>query len=289
MGDTGSTMTLTRGVNTIEVNTPQFGYNTEILIAMHRSPRLSNGAFHWQDNGIAYDNRICKCTLLLNSTQQKNLQDFFNTDTKGRGNEFQLKVPKGFFPFGADKGSPRRYRVRLLNSNFRGASASPWLNFETELTFALIYDSNYTIPSETHVIKPLQIGTVHGLRYPKEWYDPTTSHGVSTTLMHGQRARTIDKSDASDYYDTNFKVAEKENLTANLIYYLQNTARGSVFGIAVQKKSFIFGRDKCDTGANEGGGLYDVTLANNVINIIHERKDSFMIDISLSYRSYTSL
>ena len=278
------------GGNSIEVNPPQYGYNSEIHLSMHRAPDMSDGEVHWYDNGSEYDWRVFNCPLILNEQEQYDLQDFFKDDDKGRAKAIQMKVPAGIYPFGPDLGGGvRRFQVRLLNNVFSGARQSPYITFHSNLSFLLVSAPSYSVPSISYEVRNLQIGTVSGLRHPPGWINPSTRYGVQTIVTYGG-GRPLNKSENADIYRTEFDLEDTINKTANLLRYFQNTARSNTFTIKAQKNSFLFGRDNSSIHDDDAGaGSYVVTLDDNIVTTIHTRKDLFKTKIKMAYRSHSGL
>jgi len=220
-----------RGANSITVNTPQFGYKTEIHMAMKQGDRLGSGLYPFYDNGKEYDHRLFIAEFILNAAQQKELQDFFNDDTMGRGagtNGIQLRVPKGIYPFGPDYGDgDRRFMVALIKSDFSGAHRRPWLNFTSQLVFVLISTHHYNFPSQPNEIKAVTIGNVDNLRYPRAGYESDTNYAVDSIITHSGGAHTLDRTSGGDWYTTKFLLVENALKTAQLLNYLQQTARAT--------------------------------------------------------------
>lgn len=285
-----SSISFKRGTNSITINTPQFGYKTEIHMAMKRGDRLASGLYPWFDNGKDYDHRLFIAEFILNASQQKELQDFFSDDAKGRGagvNGIQLKVPKGIFPFGPDLGDgERRFMVALGSSDFSGAQRRPWLNFTSRLVFVLKSAPDYDVKDQVSETKAVTIGNIDNLRYPRAGYAPDTNYAVDSIVTHGGVVRTLDRTAGGDWYTTRFLLIENAAKTAQLVKYLQSTARATAFTLWVQKNSFVFGRDNSDAAFKEGAGTYTVNLLDNVIKISHTKLHQFSTDISLSMRSY---
>jgi len=282
---------LNRGATTVTLNGPEWGYTSEIHLAMllGTGGPLSNGEYHWRDNGIDYDNRFCEMNLVLNSTQQEDLQDFISTQAQGRGATFQLHVPNGIFPFGPDLGDNRRFQVHLASFTFNGANRSPYMTFNSSLRLFLVSSPSYDVQDIVDTSKAIEIGDIDGFRYPQEMYQPKTNYAVYPGFTYGGGASSIDLSSDGDSWTSEFTVKEHETRTARLLYYLQNTARGSTFSMTAQKNSFVFGRDNCDDRHNEGGGVYTVILTHNVIRCTHPRYNEWLVNLGVSYRSHAGL
>jgi len=305
--DINTTMVFKRGSNSIIVNTPQYGYKTQVIMDMEGG-YVSNGAWHWFDNGngeTIYDNRIFICNLILNPSQQKELQDFFSTDGQGRNGEFQMTVPKGIYPFGPDLGDRRRFIVNMIDYDFGGAVENPWANFNNTMKFVLVKAPPYNIPDHISKVKNLKIGAIDNLRHPPGWYSPKTTYGTNTIVTRGTRrpidafpfienvnpAHVLDKSDNADHHESEFVCVEQEKNSAALIYHVQNIIRSSTFTLIAQKNSFVFGRDYSNWQEfrDVGAGQYTCVLIDNVIQISHDSFNRWSTRLAVSKRTFTPL
>lgn len=283
-------ITFEKNGSSIDIRTPQFGYLTEIHLAMVRGERLGDGKFKWFDHGKTYDWRLFFPRFILAEADQKNLQDFFSDDTKGRGQDVGLIVPKGIFPFGPDKGDGRRkFRVQAIDMDFGGAGRGPWLNFNSSMVFVLAEDQTYHLSQQVHEDNVLQIGPVDRIRFPPDWYHPKTKYRVNTNVTYGGEAHSIDATAGGDYQETTFRFVGNQTKAGAVLYYLVNSARSNDFSVTVQKNSYLFGRDNTDTGANKGGGVYTTNLIDNTIVCRHDRFNLFSFELALSYKAFAAL
>jgi hypothetical protein len=261
------------------INTPQYGYRFEIRMSMRQSDLRGDGLSGWWDNSIDYDSRVCILDLINPADKHLLLEQFTDSGSLGRGNEFDLIVPKGIYPFGPDLGDGRRsYKVRILDEQYKGAQRAPWLNFETTLTLALIETKGYHIPSGPHGETSITIGPVRYNRFPDGWIDTSNDRSIITTLTHGQTAHALDRTNSGDAIRSQFELENYPDNIARVIYYLQHVARGTDFKINTENGVFLFGAQKSTVN---GAGNYIVRLNNSILSGRHVRYNQFSIGIEL--------
>jgi hypothetical protein len=284
-----TTITFSRAGSSIKVNTPQFGYTSEIHLALKIGARLGTGKHNPFDNGAEHDIRYFIGRFILNTTQQNNLQTFFRTETQGRGHTVQMLVPKGIFPFGPDLGGgPRRFQVRLIPSKSKWGFSGrrPWLQYHNELVFVMVSAPSYSLPERIGQGNRLQIGPVTGFRFPPSWYEASTTYRVSTLVTYGGYPHTIDATNQADYWETGFRVTGNETMAAHGISYLAGTARGSAFHIRCEANAYPFGRDHGEGEPNSGAGDFTVRLLEPVISVTHHGINQFEFGLKLGLEKW---
>jgi hypothetical protein len=274
-----TTIEFKRGANAITVNTPQFGYRTEVHMALRITERLGHGLRRIWDQGADYDVRFFMPNFVLEEDQQEDLQGFFSDAARGRGVDCQLRVPQGIFPFGPDLGDYRRFQVRLVTIEPRGAGRHPWLHFHSDLSFVLIKAPSYSLPSIVTQGGRLRIGSVSGFRFPPEFYGAETRYASDTAVTHGGGAHTLDRTATADHWECGVNIVANKGLTAHLIDHLVGTVRGAAFEMATSRNSYLAGRDHEDSGKLLGAGIYDVRLTHNVLSVTHRRFDEWAMDM----------
>jgi len=256
-------------------------YRTEIRLSMKRTEKLGNGQFDWYDPGVAYDNRVCFLDFLLPEDQQKALQDFLSDSDLGRGNTFQLKVPKGIYPFGPDYGDNRRYVVRALNHDFSGSLNSPYQLFKTNIELLLISAPPNVIPDVTSKTGNFQIGSVLDLHFPESGFQPITEYKVNTAVLRGTGAAL--NAVEGDAYQSSFTLREQHSQAARLINYLQRTGRGGDITLTTTRGYWPFGRDK--NGGYPGAGTFTCGLLDNIITVSHIVHNQWEINLQVFFKS----
>lgn len=281
-----TTIEFKRAGNNITVNTPQFGYRSEIHLAAIIGSKLGDGKYKAWDNTVTWDNRYFIGTFNLGVTQQTSLQEWFSTYDEGRGVTCQMKVPPGIFPFGTDLGGgTRRFQVRLIEARWGSVGQSPWLWSSNELKFALVSAPDYSIPSRIRQGNNLQIGTIDGFRHPPTWYQSNIDYAVDTRLNYGKNPHSIDHTNNADCYETLFTATGNETLIAHVIDYLVNTARVGPFHIICDGNSFPFGTEYCET-LDDGAGDFTVRLLDNVLVSRHLGVNRFDITLKLGLEKW---
>ena len=119
----------TCGTDTVEVDAPQYGYETELKLGL-RYKEHAGAKWGIYDRTSAYDYRILKsATFQLSAADQALLNAFFLSPDVARGETVSMDLgdkPTGFFPFGPDKGDVGTFTVRVLSYVQSGMLLSPY-------------------------------------------------------------------------------------------------------------------------------------------------------------------
>jgi hypothetical protein len=262
------------------INTPQYGYESEIHLGLrykeHRGAKW--GIF---DRGAAYDYRALKTAKLrLTPTEQDDLNNFFLSSSVARGETVSLILGKkhtGFFPFGPDKGDVGTFTCRVLSYVQSGMLLTPYKQFETDISLVMVTAPGYTIPAQQKTAAGgLKIGTVSHIRYPQRGITPEPIHAISTILANNGAPYSIDNGVLGDAYTTTLDLELNETTAAALLNYLVTSGRGNIIKIMAKDDNYIFGREKNATGS------YWSQLIDNVINIKHDRYNSFSMSLKFN-------
>jgi hypothetical protein len=270
-------VTLSGAGTSVDLTAPMFGYTTSIDLPFD-IVSLENRQLGIYDPGIAYDKRSCRCTFELTATEQAALNAFVLA-TRGQDVILTLSTPKGFKPFGADKGDTGPFTISFNITAQKGIGENPFLYFHTE---CLLINTgswpSYSLPSEVNE-GSFTIGSISNIRFPENWFESNTTYAIDVQQNEGGSVNYMDKSTHGDSYGTAFELSLGEGKCAALLSYLTGTARGTVFTTAPPSNSYMFGRDK---GSN---GLYSVQLQQNVLEIRHNKYNEHKLSLSLNYAS----
>lgn len=280
-----STMIISRGGTKYTLNFPQYGYSTEIRMAVEIGDRRGGmNARPAHDNGTAFDTRIFHGRLQYAPAQQQNLQKFLRLDTYGRGHDFQVESGPGFYPLGPDLSNVQRFPVKVTEFSPGPVSDKPWLWSESVLSLSLLRPVVGALPAE---VKDgdgvLTIGPVEHLRFPPSFYASSSGYGVIPVPLNGGSVECVDRGINSDWWETVVEVTANLSLAAKLIDYLVNTVRGYAFTMECGPNSYAFGLDLCDT---DGSGHYRLQLIEPIIEIMHVYFNVFTTRLKVMCRKY---
>ena len=256
------------------VNAPQWGYESNINTALIVSKLLPKDYAIW-DNGVANVSRTLKVNWLLTATQTGTLTDVFNDISQGRGVDctFKLGNNSGFFPFGPDLGDTGDFGCRMISISPGPMLESPWLYFNTEVTFVMTSSPTYSLPAETSE-GDLTIANTSNLRYPPSMPASSTDYGFSTQVTYDGTPYTIDKTSSCDSYHTTLGMVCNEGKAAAVINDLVVTIRDGTATMVSQSNNYLFGE--------EGGSnaTYVCRWLNESITVVHNRHNEFAFDLS---------
>lgn len=155
-----STITLSRGAVSAEINTPQYGYKTRIRMALSITAR-SDGRTGIFDLGRENDTRYCEADFVLDETQAGKLHSMIRADA--RGEAMQLLVHDNINPFGPDLGGgDRRFMVRIPESSLGNAQERPWLTFPESVVMSMESAPDCQMPAKRDQGGNLAIAGVPG-------------------------------------------------------------------------------------------------------------------------------
>jgi len=280
-----STMIISRGATRYTLNYAQYGYSTEIRMALaigERRGGLSGRPVH--DNTAAFDQRIFHGRLQYPPAMQGKLNDFFRLDSYGRGHDFQIETGPGFYPFGPDLSSVNRFPCKLVEFGPGPVADKPWLWSESVLRLSLLRPMAGLLPQEVRDSDgALSIGPVDGLRFPPSFYASSSGYGVVHVPLEGGSVECVDRGINSDWWETQIDVSSGLSLGARLVDYLTRTARGDAFTMKCGPNSYPFGLDLCDS---DGSGHYRIQLIDPTVEVMHMYHDVFVTRIKAMCRKF---
>jgi len=258
---------------------PIYGYKSTINLSLHISRQVDGSVVIW-DDGSTFDYRLCTCRFQLPAAQATLFEDLFSIVTQKRGQDLNMQIEKGFFPFGPDLGDQGTFVVRPVEFIPLGISNEPFLHFIYDITFVRVSGPTpaYTIPaldSEGN----LQIGTITGLRFPEEWFQPETDYSLNTGVTRDGTPSTIDLTDDADNFDTEIMIRANEPNGSQLVNHIVATIRNNNFNIVSQSNYFPYGRKKGDTGT------FVNKLLTNKLEIVHNRNNEFQFPLQSHFIS----
>jgi len=268
----------------ITIKQPYFMYSTVIRMGLHYS-RTQSG---WKigDDTSTYDSRICEIpTWILDATDQLALNTFFNDETIGRGNNFQLELgtASGFFPFGADKGDSTNFICSLVQFDRKGAQLNPYLHHLNALKIAYVSgpSSAYT-PAAAESEGTLQIGTVTTLLPVQTFPQALQEQSIIREVSLGGVVSSVDCGTTGDYNETALDLKVRPGNCAALITYLLS-ARGGDITVVTPSNTWLFGLP------NDYMGTYTTKLLSPELKIVHDNYNLFKMQIKLWMKSNDTL
>jgi len=273
-------MTFGDGVGgTIEITRPIFGYKSVINFPFHTVNSEDTHIYSF-DPGAPYDVRYCDCTFVLNATEHAYLIGYIN-NTMRASNAVEMVLPSGsgFHPFCPDKGDSGTFTVALEYLGSKGIGEAPYLYFHTNIriTNQGAYPE-YALPTEVSE-GSLTIGSVSGIRFPEDWFEPSTEYAAFGSTGRGGTVNFIDRGSYADAYNTKFKVTSNESKAAKVIKYLSGTARAASFQITTGTNYYAFNYEKGSSNT------YNVKLNQNDLTVTNNEYNQFEFDLNLNWIS----
>lgn len=273
-------MTFGDGVGgTIEITRPLFGYKSIINFPFHVVNCEDSHSYSY-DPGTSYDVRYCDCTFELDATEQAYLIGYINNTMRASAAvEMVLPADSGFHPFCPDKGDAGTFTVALEHLNSKGIGEAPYLYFHTDLriTNQGAYPA-YSLPTE-YAEGSLTIGSVSGIRFPENWFEPETEYAICSSTGRGGTVSFLDRGSYGDGYNTRFTLVSNESKMAKLIEYLSGTARAASFQIITSSNYYAFNYEKGSSNT------YNVKLVQDSLVVANNGYNEFSVDINLNWIS----
>jgi len=267
----------------IDITIPNYPYSIKILLAMEIQ-LLDKGKVDIYDYATneQYDKRECEIVLDLNSSQALTLNNWLRipgiNNMRSTTGILEFATDSGCFPFGPDKSPEGPYTVAVNMTGNAGVQESPFQYFRETLNIINtgVFPS-YILPTEIDN-GTITVGTVNNLRFPPNWFKPRNKYAYSTVIEEDSSAQFVNKGIVADNYFSSIEFVLNESKAAALIKYLTQTVRSNAFTIITQNGQYPFGREK-------GDGTFNVKLASNEIDIVHERYNRFRINLFVNYIS----
>lgn len=267
-----SDIELTIGAETFELPQPM-SCETDVAMAFDII-ELDNGMFDSYDNLTQYDKRTCRCSFLLNNTQQAALNRFL-FDIPQASLTLTLTSGCGFYPFGADKGDDGVFTVSIVFDGTPKIGTVPFRYFQTDIILTNVgsYPS-YSLPSEIDE-GSFVIGDVDGLLMPQKMFNPDVNYRFSITHTENSTPLLVDNGIYGRYASTSFNQNCNQTKAAALLHYLVNTVRNGGILLIPDSYYYLFGADY-----NASGYEY-AFLNSNKITVKQISYDLFEIKIGL--------
>lgn len=275
---------LNNGGAGIEIRTPLFGYETRIKFPFDFDNTRERTAFDHGKGAATYDIRSCECDFILDADEAQFFNNFVkNTSAnQARGQTALLSMLSGskFFPFGADKGDVGNFTVTIEMARPQGVGKEPFRYFKCNVKFTNVGAWPAFTPASPESQGEFSIGTVAGLRMPRNWFSPDVMYNVKTFITEGGAQTFMDAGANGDNYFTKFDMMEKEGNMASLISFLASASgRVTQFAISANANSYPFGRDK------SSGLSFNVRLMQAELRIVHASYNIFETGLNLRFIS----
>lgn len=274
------------GAGTVEIPLPVYPYKTVIDLGLDIQKLETGNGYSVYDNGAAYDMRSCEVDFHLSAADTKILNDFLRLTAQGRARALTLEIctASQFRPFGPDKNDVS-YTVLMELVSQEGIGEAPYLYFTSKVKFTNAGSYAGTALPAQVTDGAFQIGTVAGLRFPPNWFDPAVKYGVDGfVLRDSSAAQFVDGGILGDHYDSACELESNFSKAAALLAYLTGTARAGTFTMIGGANYWPFGRDKAN-GSDAGAGTFTVRLIQNQITITHEYFNIYKIPLSFNFIS----
>lgn len=268
---------LSYGGNTCDLSLPSSSETTITL--PFDFIKLDDNTLDVYDNGAQYDKRLCKCTMLLSTTEQTNLNTFLNSTARAKTVDMILTAGSGWFPFGPDKGDEGTFSVSITISGTPKIKDNPFRYFECNLIINAISYPGYSLPSETYDGPTFRIGAVDYLAMPQSLFEPDQIYTISVAFTESNRAEYFDRGSLGDAAGTSFTLQCNESKCAALLYYLTTTKRTELFEMETGSYYYAFGPD------HNSSNTYNVLLASEKIIVKQIRHDYYEVKLDLKYDS----
>lgn len=278
------TMTFTAGANSISVNLPGFGYESELHMPIQIEHAEDGSYSFWDNNELgAADYRLCStASLQLPPAQKSIMNEFFRNSLKGRCETISLALgsdPTGFFPFLPDKGDIGTFTVRLIDRKQSGMLLRPWKWFQDDIVMIMVSSPAYTAAAGIDQ-GPFRIGDISGLLFPQEGIKPEPSYQFLTELSRSGVPDSVDAPMAADCWSTSFEQNCNTGKAAALITYLRGRRTDDI-DIEGPSNFYVYGMDQDDSGTYHSkllGSSFDEN--EMVLKVKHEYFNRFTIPLS---------
>lgn len=276
-------MKLTYDTTTVEIDNLDFGYQTNVEMALYTS-RVGTGKINNYDDGMNCDSFMCRGRVVLNATDMATLFTFYS-DT-GRGKEITLTETAltGFYPFTPALNEGTGFKVYLANVRNLGALDTMGKRFGVEITLLLAYEVE-TKPdfvgmrsdcSEGGLILGEGALEVSGIRFPKGGFNPKKEYAVYPRITRGGAVYGTVYGADSEATDTRMTITCTEKTVGNILYRLIHNWRGTAFKMTVPAKHYPFGLDFGDNTS------FDVKLTSGDVLVRHTRFNEFEITLDVN-------
>ena len=281
-------ITLTANGSTITIDRPQYGYNAEIHMPIHTSRYhpFGYGFFDCGGNAKTFDYRICNTARwVLPADQKAALNDFLRDSAKGRNQNITISLgatSTGFYPGGPDLGDVGDWVFRVYERQQGGMTLSPYRHFQDEISLVLVTaPTAQALPSGVDQ-GSLQIGSITGLMFPQQGYNPEAKYNASTGFSRSGVPFGIDGTMASDSWESAWTQRCNNGKAASLVDFLIGTlGRANEITVITDYFNYIFGSDRGSNGAYICRFLGSSKTKNEIIiKCQHNRFNEWEIPLS---------
>jgi hypothetical protein len=277
MADPNSVLGFYLSGDSVDVDFPQYGYTTDIVMSIANLKRRDN-SYSFFDRTNTYDSRKCSMVFNLEETESESFVSYWSDpDIRASTSIMNLGTQSGFFPFGADKGDSNLFNVDLIAHEYKYNPRTTL--YEHKLDLSMVSAPSYSPPSEIDQGE-LSIGSISGLLMCQEQYDVLQNWNYIKSMTNGGVLKTIDGPGISDGYESRFNQLCNQSKAAALIAYLITNRSGDISVTATNAR--MFGHQSSDS--------YTVNLIgtgseNIVIRATHSDYDNFDIELNFFLKS----
>lgn len=255
---------------------PLLDNSTEINMAF-KVHKTSDMTIRYFDNGQNYDSITSKAKYLLTKEEIDNFIDFFEDQTRGRGNvfRFELSQNSGYYPFGVDLGDTGTFFVKFKDAKWTTRLNKPWGMYELELSLHLVSPPDYEIPTITYKQGSFIIDDLVNLPNPEIQYDYENHLFTKTSL--GGKLNNVDIG-LSDYMHSSNLSFDVSVQNAGLLISKLKSIRINTFTITSPINCYPF-------GSKIGSGSFLVNLLDNTIKMSHNGHNNFRIEFQVGLQN----
>jgi hypothetical protein len=285
-----ATVTFTSGGSSIVVNTPEFGYESEVHMPIHLERAEDNTYSSWDnDNTAASDYRILSTSSWKMPVSQKaEFNQFFADSLKGRCETITMNLgatPTGFFPFLPDMGDKGIFTIRIIKRNQSGILSDPRGYFQDDISMVMVSSPS---PSNDFVAEidqgSFQIALVDGLLFPQDGFKPIADYKFSTILSRSGAPSSMDAPSLADSWSTEFDLECNTGKAQAVLSALLSTRTDDI-PIYSPDGYYVYGYDKLSAGTYNSLCLGSSNTENEIIiTVKHDRFDHFVIPLKFWMR-----
>jgi len=270
----GSTIAIGLNGERCVIPAPQYGYETKITLPFHWQRRIPTG-YSANDDGTAYDVRMCEAEWMLNEVDVALFTQFYTRVGRGADVNLWLHKNSGFTPFGPDRGDYGNYQVTISDVSIRGPQSAPYKYFTLACTLTAHTFPTVTAPT-TQYDGLFQIGSAVGLRFPDDFPQAEQSYAIEQIFTRDGTAYARDRLPGSDNYETVLKMVCSRSRAYALLTYLVSTVRTNNLTIETLAGTYMFGSE------NGSGGTYVCQWVDSEILVKHSGFNRYEFELRFS-------
>ena len=263
------------GAGAVSIDAPLYGYTTEIQLAFEVAPMI--GRYAHADYGPAYDQRSLVASVhWMTAGAMVSLSELLRTS---RGEDITLRLgddPTGFFPFGPDLGDKGNFVVFVDDCEAGGINDNPFRHFTPEVKLKLRTAPGYILPAAVYE-GPFEVSGLK-FRWPQEGVSPKLNRARVQGYTRAGIPYGVDLGSNADLFTTEFNL---EGGTANISAFLalmSQASRTDDIDIWGPLHYWLLGPEQGSSGG------YHCRLLNNVLQVTHNRFNSFSVPLNFWMR-----